>query len=619
MVRLVSIGTVLLVMLSSVGMLAESPPLPSVRANDNRTPAGHLNHGVLELRLELRQGRWYPEDENGPYRDVYTFAEEGLPAQSPGPLIRAFEGTRVHATVRNRLPVAAKIFGLHQHPGDSKEVLALQPGESREIQFAVGEPGTYLYWATTSNSSVDLREEAETLLAGAFIVDALNAKQNDRIFVIGIWIKGMHGAFVDEEVPSINGKSWPYTERMSYKVGETVHWRFLNPTWTDHALHLHGFYFKVDGVGDGNRFEPYAEDQRPAAVTEHIDIGHVFEMTWSPERAGNWLFHCHMMDHMSPRKEHSHQEAEGVPNVARREPDLGMGGLVIGITVAGEHKAPPPVATPRKLQLVISENPAKIPLYQIAVNDPLAVVATDKDARASLLGPPVVLTRGEATEIEVKNQGSKPTTIHWHGMEIESYYDGVAGWTGSADQLTPAIAPGTSFIARMTPPRAGTFIYHTHWHDDVQLLNGLYGPLIVLERGEKYDPEHDRVFVFSAGKYAPFGFILLINGHPQPDPVELRTATPYRLRLINITQNEADLRVRLLNHGVPVQWKVIAKDGANLPEAQLKSSPADMGITVGETYDVEYQTATPGLVDLEIRETGFPTPVTVPLIFSEGK
>ena len=174
-------------------------------------------------------------------------------------------------------------------------------------------------------------------------------------------------------------------------------------------------------------------------------------------------------------------------------------------------------------------------------------------------------------------------------MELESYYDGVSGWTGSGKQTTPVIAPGTSFIARMTPPRAGTFIYHTHWHDDVQLVNGLYGPLIVLAEGEKYDPEHDRIFLFSAGKYAPFGFMLLVNGHPEPDPVQLYTATRYRLRLINITQNEADLRVRLLNKGVPVRWKVIAKDGADLPPAQLKFSTADMGITVGETYDVEYR------------------------------
>jgi FtsP/CotA-like multicopper oxidase with cupredoxin domain len=299
-----------------------------------------------------------------------------------------------------------------------------------------------------------------------------------------------------------------------------------------------------------------------------------------------------------------------------------MGGLVMGITVLpGATPAPNSVTAnaARKLQLVISENPEKIPLYKLEVNDPKVPAVPDKDKPPSLLGPPIFLTRGETTEIEVKNLTTNPTSIHWHGMELESYYDGVPGWTGSGQQTTPAIAPGTSFVARFTPPRAGTFIYHTHWHDVIQLRNGVYGPLIVLEPGEKYDPELDRIFVFSMGKYIPFGLILLVNGHPEPDPIELRTGFRYRLRFINITDEESDLRVRLTKNDVPVQWKVIAKDGADLPPAQLKSSRADMGISVGETYDVEYQAETPGLAELKIWQPSFPSQVTLPLKFLAAK
>jgi manganese oxidase len=604
---------------------AEDSSLPPVMANDNRTPAGQLKNEVLNLQLELRQGRWYPEDEKGEYRDVYAFAEEGHAPQSSGPLIRVAQETQIHATIRNGLPVAAKIYGLHRHPGDAKDVLRLAPGQTRELQFLAGEPGTYLYWATTSDKSQELRDQAETMLSGAFVVDTPGAKPDDRIFVIGIWNKGNPGTPGSDEVLSINGKSWPYTERLSYKIGETTHWRVLNPTWSDHAMHLHGFYFKVDGVGDGEHYERYAEEQRRSAITEHIDIGHVFEMTWTPERAGNWLFHCHMLLHMSSTAVLAAALAkEGQPAAYSSAHDhyMGMGGLVIGITVLpGATPSPTPAAATaaRKLQLAISENPGKIPLYDLEVNDPLKPTATDKNKPPSLLGPPIFLTRGEATEIEVKNQSTRPTVIHWHGIELESYYDGVAGWTGSGQQTTPPVAPGTSFIAHMTPPRAGTFIYHTHWHDNAQLLNGLYGPLVVLEPGQKYDPEHDRIFVFSAGDYAPFGYLLLVNGHPEPDPVDLHTSTRYRLRLINITDGAADLRVRLTNKGVPVQWKVIAKDGADLPPAQLRSSTADIGIAVGETYDVEYQAEIPGLDDLEIRQPSFPTPVTLPLKFVDAK
>ena len=44
--------------------------------------------------------------------------------------------------------------------------------------------------------------------------------------------------------------------------------------------------------------------------------------------------------------------------------------------------------------------------------------------------------------------------MHWHGIELESYYDGVAGFGGSARRVTPVIAPRDSFYARFTPPRA---------------------------------------------------------------------------------------------------------------------------------------------------------------------
>jgi FtsP/CotA-like multicopper oxidase with cupredoxin domain len=621
--HLARLGIVFLVLFSASASPGDLS-LPPVVANDNRTPAGQLKDGVLELRLELREGVWYPEDESGGHRDVYAFAEAGHVLQSSGPLIRVPQGTEIHATIHNTLPLKAKIYGLHRHPQDPKDAVSLAPGETHELRFLAGEPGTYMYWGTTSDkTSVELRADAETMLSGAFVVDAPGMRPDDRIFVLGIWTKDPAAGLLGQ-ITSINGKSWPYTERLTFKLGETTHWRVINPTENQHAMHLHGFYFTVDGEGDGEHYESYSKEQRRRAVTEHVDIGHVFDMTWTPDRAGNWLFHCHMLVHMSPAKVLAPKEGQvaAYSSSLQHDHSMGMGGLVLGITVLpGPTSRPSPTAATiaHKLHLVISDSPAKVPLYNLEVNDPLRPALSDKKKPPSLLGPPIVLTRGEPTEIEVKNLSSNPTVIHWHGIELESYYDGVAGWTGSGQQTTPPIAPGTSFVAHMTPPRAGTFIYHTHWHDDAQLLNGLYGPLIVLEPGQKYDPEHDRTFVFSGGDYAPFGYLLLVNGHPQPDSVELHSSTRYRLRFINITDNAVDLRVRLTNKGVPVQWTVIAKDGADLPLAQLKSSTADMGITVGETYDVEYQAETPDLADLEIWQPQYPTPVTLPLKFVEAK
>ena len=110
---------------------------------------------------------------------------------------------------------------------------------------------------------------------------------------------------------------------------------------------------------------------------------------------------------------------------------------------------------------MISENPGKIPLYNLEVNDLREPAATDKKKTQSLLGPPIILTRGEPAEIEVKNSTNNPTAIHWHGMELESYYDGVAGWTGSGKQTSPPIRGRNVFCGTHDSAAGGNF-YLSH-------------------------------------------------------------------------------------------------------------------------------------------------------------
>jgi hypothetical protein len=37
------------------------------------------------------------------------------------------------------------------------------------------------------------------------------------------------------------------------------------------------------------------------------------------------------------------------------------------------------------------------------------------------------LVRGEPVHITVLNRRAEPTSIHWHGIELDSYFDGVSG------------------------------------------------------------------------------------------------------------------------------------------------------------------------------------------------
>ncbi len=571
--------------------------LPVIEVNQNHVPAGTMRNGVLAIQLEVGMGNWHPEADDGMALSVYAFGEVGRPLQNPGPLIRVPQGTEIQASIHNTLAVPVTIHGLGDPTVDNDAPVHLDPGMAKRVGFKATTPGLRMYWGATEVDDLKLRYGVDAELTGALVVDPPGAASTpDEVFVIEM-ISEHAGAGSRQTLATINGKSWPFTQQFRYDVGQPVRWRWANASNEPHSLHLHGFYYRIDAINRGGKVQTFDGESRPLVVTQRIAQGETFDMSWSPERAGQWLFHCHMLVHMIPPIVPALPGLSVVPvrdhpiEHQRMSAASGMGQLVLGVTVP-ERKPPPAQAAwhaDRKLQLEITERPGA-PRYGLRVRDELQPGPPDKPG---LIGPPIVLTRGQPVEIEVINKLKAPTAIHWHGIELESYYDGVPGWSGDASQITPVIEPGTSFVARMVPPRAGTFIYHTHWHDASQLVNGLYGPLIVLPPGEKFDPTSDLTFVLSIGDFGTLREMALINGTPQCKTMQLQAGKKYRLRLINISTNNQGLQVSLLNSNGPVDWRLIAKDGADLPSAEVRSSKAQLTVTVGETYDVEFVSPTP--------------------------
>lgn len=574
-----------------------APSLPPIENNQNHAPAGVLRDRILKVQLEIAKGEWHPEAEDGMSLSVYAFGETGKPLQNPGPLIRVPQGTRIHASLHNSLTLPITVHGLGENTAGAEAALRVEPGATEQVEFTPTTPGLYFYWGSSGVTDVKMRYGIDSELTGALVVDPLGADARDEIFVIEM-MSERPGPGARQVLATINGKSWPYTPHFRYNIGEPVRWRWINATNEPHAMHLHGFYFHVDAFNRGGHVQTYEGDTRPYVVTQRIAQGETFDMSWSPERPGQWLFHCHMLVHMTPPVVPSVPDLAITPaphikdEHAAMHDHAGMGQLVLGITVPSQNSSTdaPVWHADRKLQLVIHERDGW-PRYGLELRDQFPSPASV--TKSELLGPPIVLTRGQPTEIEVVNKLTQPTAIHWHGIELESYYDGVPGWTGSGTQITPAIAPGTSFVARMTPPRAGTFIYHTHWHDESQLTNGLYGPLIVLPPGEKLDPSSDLTFVFSIGDFSGLQQLALINGTPQSQTLHLQAGKKYRFRLINISTNNQGMQVSLRKPTGPVEWRVIAKDGADLPAKAVQSTKAQLTITVGETYDIEFSAATP--------------------------
>ncbi len=583
---------------------------PALVANSNQAPAGRLEQGVLRIGLEAAMGDWYPEEAAGPALRVAAFREAGGALSTPGPLIRVPEGTEIRVTVRNQLDGTLTLHGLHSRPGDAKDVVVVPPGESREVHFVAGAPGTYFYWASRNGAATLPQRRAEDgQLNGALLVDAKGASpQSDRILIITNWFMvdddTVKPALV-RDVLGINGLSWPHTERLTYRVGDSAHWRVINASSATHPMHLHGFYFHVDSVGDAESDTVYAADQRRMGVTELLRPGRTFALTWTPDRSGNWVFHCHVLPHISPRMRYwretddsaGHNMAGMAPADHARE---GMAGLVMGITVLPSktpaHARPKSGSPTRNLELVATELPRTFG------KDPGMGFAIAKGPGSALEpkipGPPLVLTQGEPTAIRVVNRLSEPLAVHWHGIELESYFDGVPGVSGSGQHLMPAIAPGESFVVRFTPPRAGTFIYHTHMDDVRQLSSGLYGPLIVLPPGKSFDPETDRVLIVS--KAGPGVKPIWLNGSETPVLGSFKAGQTYRLRIINIMRENPPIDIALRAGGNVLTWQPVAKDGADLPETQRTARPAQVRISVGETYDFEFRPEATEQLTLEV-------------------
>ena len=131
-----------------------------------------------------------------------------------------------------------------------------------------------------------------------------------------------------------------------------------------------------------------------------------------------------------------------------------------------------------------------------------------------------------------------------------------------------------------------------------QLRSGLYGPLIVLEPGQSFNPDTDLVFVIGDaidGDYAG----VTINGKRHPDPIELRVDTAYRIRIIDIAEG-ATVDVSLESDSETLRWHPLAKDGATLTLSLQQQVRAEYRMGVGETYDFTWRPSSPLSAALEV-------------------
>lgn len=557
-----------------------------VVANDNRMAGGTMSHDTLHIDLVLQRAEWYPEAEDGPHVTVEAFSEAGKAPVIPSPLIRVTAGTVIHATVRNTLnDSTAHVIGLGGKPTDTLHVV---PGGVVSTIFRADAPGTYLYRAQIGDASAVQFGPEHNTAGGALVVDPVDGSRFDRIFVINI-ISFDVDSITHKEALAINGKSWPHTERISMTVGDSLRWRVLNSSIRPHPMHLHGFYFRITASGNGVSAQDIPADRQHLMVTDNFLPWSTRDITWSPDRPGNWLFHCHLTFHVIPEARLGYSSASE-HQTHSPDPLVHMAGLVLGLNVAPKPGHVVEAGGERKqLDLHFNQGPARgrMPATFSYI---LQGGATAPPADSVLIpGSPLFLTRGDRVDITVHNHTQQPGGVHWHGIELESWSDGVVGWSNRDTTMAPPIMPGGSFTAHMLLPRAGTFMYHTHMNDIEQVTGGAAGAMIVSEPGEPFDSRRDHVYLSLWHGLSAFAEQrLLINGDSLVSPdLVVAPGVQHRFRFINIGPAGV-VQFRIHRDTTLAVWRRRAKDGADLPATLRSVRPAVQRLAVGETYDFEF-------------------------------
>lgn len=227
--------------------------------------------------------------------------------QVPGPTIRVVEGDRIRMNVTNNLPETTSVHwhGLilpNEMDGPANITQKpIEPGETFTYEYTVGQHGTYFYH---THDHVDRQQSLG--LYGTMIIDPKDPTTEvaaDLEYTIALqeWLKRQWLTFpsmpMEGAMPNyftINGKSYPATETIPMKVGQTIKVRFVGShTMSIHPMHIHGGPFEVVAV-DGETLQPSA---RYKADTVNIAPGQRYDVVWKALMPGKWLVHCHIPHH----------------------------------------------------------------------------------------------------------------------------------------------------------------------------------------------------------------------------------------------------------------------------------------------------------------------------------
>jgi FtsP/CotA-like multicopper oxidase with cupredoxin domain len=210
-------------------------------------------------------------------------------------------------------------------------------------------------------------------------------------------------------------------------------------------------------------------------------------------------------------------------------------------------------------------------------------------------GPTLECVEGDHIRIFVTNKLPEHTAVHWHGILLPNGMDGVGGLT------QPQIKPGKTFVYEFQMKKSGTFMYHPHADEMVQMAMGMMGFIVVHPKDPEFmRVDRDFVFLLNAFDIEPGAATPKINTmldfnmwcwnsrvFPAIDPLVCRTGDRVRVRSGNLTMTNHPLHL----HGV--DFEVTGTDGGWVPKS-ARWPEVTTDVAVGQMRAIEFVADAPG-------------------------
>ena len=206
-------------------------------------------------------------------------------------------------------------------------------------------------------------------------------------------------------------------------------------------------------------------------------------------------------------------------------------------------------------------------------------------------GPTIEVVEGDRLRIFVTNRLPEVTTVHWHGQRLPNGMDGVTGLT------QPPIQPGETWVYEFTARRPGTFMYHPHADEMVQMAMGMMGSWVTHPKAPHpliQEVDRDICFLLNAYDIEPGASAPKVNtmldfnlwtwnsrAFPGIDSIHVRHGDRVRIRIGNLTMTNHPIHI----HGH--EFEVTGTDGGPVPKT-ARWPEVTTDIAVGQMRQIEF-------------------------------